>query len=114
MDLLHSRGRDGCVGWPSLNKLLLHVELNLNRCFHFHWLAVQNVRFVLPLFHGIHRSVDENWMPLDGTKVFDDSVLTYGRLQKNVTLNVGDSCHLRVSRGDIMDFETVGNTRRDA
>jgi len=59
-------GPDGWC-WPaisnSLNKLLLHMELDFNRRFHFHRFAVQDVRFVLPLFHGIHRSLDENWMP---------------------------------------------------
>ena len=113
MNLLHSRGRDGWR-WPAVvfvNKLLLHVELDLNRCFHFHRFAVQDVRFVLPLFHGIHRSLDENWMPLDGTKVFDDSTLTYGRLQKHVALNVGYPGHLRVGGSYIVDFETIGNTR---
>ena len=86
------------------------MELDFNRCFHFHWFAVQDVRFVLPLFHGIHRSLDENWMPLYPMKVFDDSTLTYGRLRKHVTLNVGNPGHLGISRRYIVDLEALGYT----
>lgn len=115
MNLLHSRGRMAGLASHqySLNKLLLHVELDLNRCFHFHRFAVQDVRFILPLFHGIHRSLDENWMPLDGTKVFDDSTLTYGRLQEHVTLNMRNPGHLWIGRLYIVDFKTISDARRD-
>src|ERR1700739_2837386 len=114
MNLLHSRGRDG--GYRptvsiSLNKTALHVELDFNRCFHFHRFAVQDVRFVLPLFHGIHRSLDENWMPLDGPKVFDDSALTYRRLQEHITLNVSNTGHLRIRWLYIVDLKTIGHAR---
>jgi hypothetical protein len=109
MNLLQSRGRDsGRLARHQYSlQTALHVELDFNRCFHFHRFAVQDVRFVLPLFHGIHRSLDENWMPLDRTKVFDDSTLTYGRLQQNVTLNVRNPGHLWIRRLDVMNFKTI-------
>src|ERR1041385_7996701 len=95
MNLLQSRGRDsGRLARHQYSlQTALHVELDFNRCFHFHRFAVQDVRFVLPLFHGIHRSLDENWMPRGGPKVFDDPTLTDRRLQEAITLTMSDSGH---------------------
>ena len=90
------------------------MELDFDRCFHFHRLAVQNIRFVLPLLYCIHRSLNENWMPTYAVEVFDDSGLTYGRLQDDISLNVGDPGHLRICWRHVMDLEAFGDTGGDA
>ena len=80
------------------------MEIDFNRCFHFHRLAVQQIRFVLPLPYSIQSSLDEDWMPADRPQVFDDSRLTDRGLEDDIALNMGDLGHRGILRLDIANF----------
>src|SRR5262249_8113757 len=90
--------------------LALHMELHLNGCLHFHRLAIQNIRLVLPLPNRIQSRLNENWMPVYGTKVFDCSRLADRRLQGPIPLYVRDTGHLRIGRLHVMNFQTFSHS----
>src|SRR5262249_41029804 len=90
--------------------LALHMELHLNGCLHFHRLAIQNIRLVLPLPNCIQSRLNENWMPVYGTKVFDGSRLADRRLQGHISLYVRDTGHLRIGRLHVMNFQTFSHS----
>ena len=58
-------------------------EVDRNLGFHFHWLAVQDVRFVLPLLHGFDGSRSQHRVAADQAQVLDRTILADFGLQQH-------------------------------
>src|SRR5258708_35224432 len=91
---LSGKGRDVCQGCSITRRTLTSSqgEVNLYFGIHFHRLAIQKIRFILPLLYGIDGSRSQHWMPTDQCKVFDGAIFADNGVQHNGSLNTGLTC----------------------
>src|SRR5436309_10247326 len=87
-------------------------EVHLHLCLNFDRLSIEEVRFVLPLFHGLNRSRCQHRMPTDQLKVFDTSFLADRSLQDHRALNTSLASQRRITRRYLADQHTGTHTRR--
>jgi len=79
----------------------------------FDWVAVQGVRFVLPLFHGIHGGRGEERVAADDFYVGDVSGLSDVRHQFDGAFSAHAESGRRIRGLNFFQEQTLGDSLRD-
>ena len=93
-------------------RLALELDVHL----HDYWnrLPILGCRLVLPLLHGIERSLIEHRYGLQNAGVDDFAVLSNGRLELDGAIDAGGSGDLRIDRRHVSDFVRRSDRSTDA
>src|SRR5205823_3584431 len=82
---------------------------------HFYRFAVQNVRPVTPLLHGINgRLVQQRRSGTQDVQVLNGPIFADDGSQNHGPLYAGDLRHLRIGRVNVLNFQTLGHAGRNA
>src|SRR5215471_17963795 len=89
-------------------------EVHHNRCVDLDWLAVEEVRLVLPLFHGFNCRGSQHRMTADQCQVLDGAVLADHRLQDYLALDARLPGNRGIIRLHLVNQETLRDALRYA
>src|SRR6202050_4577009 len=92
--------------YPSRSLASRQGKVHRNFRIHFNRFAIQQIGLVLPLPHGVERTLYQHGMPADQLQVFDGPIFADLRSQNNCSLNARLPCQRRVARLYLLDKQT--------
>src|SRR5579859_8271341 len=85
------------------------VEVHSNGSLHLNRVAIEDIRAVAPLPHGVERSGDEHRVTGDGREFNDVALFINDGLQNNRALNAALFGLLRIRRDNLVDQVAFSN-----